>query len=69
METDDGVTFRPDTAQAAEIRKEANYAGVRVTLLGLINGARCPIQVDIGFGDAVTPGPEDVQYPRTSPLA
>ena len=63
METDDGVTFRPDTVQAAEIRMEANYAGVRVTLLGLIDGARCPIQVDIGFGDAVTPGPEDVQYP------
>ena len=35
METDDGVTVRPDTVQAAEIRKEANYAGVRVTLLGL----------------------------------
>jgi hypothetical protein len=55
--------FRPDTIQAAEIRKEANYAGVRVTLLGLIDGARCPIQVDIGFGDAVTPGPEEVRYP------
>jgi len=36
---------------------------VRVTLLGLIDGARCPIQVDIAFGDAVTPGPEDVEYP------
>ena len=33
MDTEDGVTFRPDTVQAAEIRKEANYAGVRVTLL------------------------------------
>jgi hypothetical protein len=30
-------------------------------LLGLIDGARCPIQIDIGFGDAVTQGPEDVQ--------
>jgi predicted nucleotidyltransferase component of viral defense system len=63
LETDDGVAFRPETVQAAEIRKEANCAGVRVTLLGLIDGARCPIQVDIGFGDVVTPGPEDVQYP------
>lgn len=61
--TSDGVTFQPDTVQAAEIRKEANYAGVRVTLLGLIDEARCPIQLDIGFGDAVTPEPEDVQYP------
>ena len=67
MDTEDGVTFRPDTVQAAGIRKEANYAGVRVTLLGLIDGARCPVQIDIGFGDAVTPGPEEVQYPVMLP--
>lgn len=67
IDTSDGVMFRPDTVQAAEIRKETNYAGVRVTLLGLIDGARCPIQIDIGFGDAVTPGPEDVQYPVMLP--
>ena len=63
VDAEDGVTFKPDTVQAAEIRKEANYAGVRVTLLGLIDGARCPVQIDIGFGDVVTPGPEEVQYP------
>lgn len=28
-----------------------------------IDGARCQIQVEFGFGDAVTPGPEDVEYP------
>lgn len=67
LDTDDGVTFQSETVKAAEIRKEANYAGVRVTLLGLIDGARCPIQIDIGFGDAVTPGPEDVQYPVMLP--
>lgn len=63
IETFDGVTFHPDSVRAAEIRKEADYAGVRVTLLGVIDGARCQIQIDIGFGDAVTPGPEDVEYP------
>ena len=63
IETHDGVTFQADTVHAAEIRKEANYAGVRVMLLGVIDGARCQIQIDIGFGDAVTPGPEDVDYP------
>jgi hypothetical protein len=67
VDTEDGVTFRPDTVQAAEIRKEANYAGVRLTLLGLIDGARCPVQIDIGFGDAVTPGPEEVRYPAMLP--
>ncbi len=29
----------------------------------MIDGARCQIQIDIGFGDAITPGPEDVDYP------
>ena len=67
VDAEDGVTFKPDTVQAAEIRKEANYAGVRVTLLDLIDGARCPVQIDIGFGDAVTPGPEEVQYPVMLP--
>lgn len=63
IEGDDGIVFQADTVKAAEIRKEANYAGVRVTLMGLLDGARCPVQIDIGFGDAVVPGPEDAQYP------
>lgn len=67
IDADDGVIFRADSVQAIEIRKDANYAGVRITLLGLIDGARCPVQIDIGFGDAVTPGPEDVSYPVMLP--
>lgn len=63
LDVDDGVSFQPDTVQAAEIRKEANYAGVRITLLGLIDGARCSIQIDIGYGDAVTPEPQVIEYP------
>ena len=63
MDYDDGVVFKPDSVNVSEIRKEANYSGVRVTMIGMIDGARSSIQVDIGFGDAVTPGPEDVLYP------
>lgn len=63
IEVDDGIVFQPDSVKAAEIRKEANYAGVRVTLMALLDGARCPVQLDIGFGDAVVPGPEEVHYP------
>lgn len=61
--SEDGIVFQADSVKAAEIRKEANYAGVRVTMIGLLDGARCPVQIDIGFGDAVTPGPDNVQYP------
>ncbi|MDP2228877.1 MAG: nucleotidyl transferase AbiEii/AbiGii toxin family protein [Moraxellaceae bacterium] len=63
IEAHDGAAFQPDTVHTSEIRKEASYAGVRVMLLGMIDGARCQIQIDIGFGDAVTPGPEEVEYP------
>lgn len=63
MGGDDGIVFQADTVKAAEIRKEANYAGVRVTMTSLLDGARSPVQIDIGFGDAVVPGPEDAQYP------
>jgi len=63
IEVEDGIAFQPESVKAAEIRKEANYAGVRVTLMGILDGARCPVQIDIGFGDAVVPGPEEVLYP------
>jgi hypothetical protein len=66
-EPDDGIRFQPETVRAEEIRKEANYAGIRVTLVGLLAGARCPVQVDVGFGDAVTPAPEPVDYPVMLP--
>jgi hypothetical protein len=67
IEVEDGIVFQPDSVKAAEIRKEANYAGVRVTLMGMLDSARCPIQIDIGFGDAVVPEPEDVLYPIILP--
>lgn len=63
IECDDGIVFLPETVNAEEIRKEAGYPGVRVTLRGELDGARCSVQVDIGFGDAVTPAPETTSYP------
>jgi len=63
IENEDGIVFDPNSVKGAEIRKEANYAGIRITLLGLLDNARCPVQVDVGFGDAVVPGPESVSYP------
>lgn len=67
IDAGDRVIFQPGSVKAAEIRKEANYAGVRITLLGLIDSARCSVQIDVGFGDAVTPGPENVSYPVMLP--
>jgi hypothetical protein len=60
---DDGMVFDQTSVQAARIRKDANYAGVRVTLTGKLDVARCSVQIDIGYGDAVTPAAELVQFP------
>ncbi len=60
---DDGVTFDSAGLEAAPIREEAEYSGVRVRTTAMIAGARIPIQVDIGFGDAVTPAPVEIDYP------
>lgn len=60
---DDGLRFAPETVRAAPIREGANYSGVRVHLQAALAGARLPLQIDIGFGDAVTPAPHDLVYP------
>jgi hypothetical protein len=59
----DGIEFIPETVRAAPIREEQEYDGIRVTLVGLLHQARIPLQVDIGFGDVVTPGPERIEFP------
>jgi predicted nucleotidyltransferase component of viral defense system len=59
----DGIEFDPDSVVTEEIRKEAGYAGARVLVSGELARARFKTQVDIGFGDAVTPGPLDATYP------
>lgn len=63
MEVEDGIAFDPESVRGSAIRKEAGYGGVRIDLLAKLDGARITLQVDIGFGDAVTPAPESVSYP------
>jgi predicted nucleotidyltransferase component of viral defense system len=60
---EDGIRFDPASVTAEEIRKEASYRGVRVVIVGELARARCRTQIDVGFGDAVTPAPVDSVYP------
>lgn len=60
---DDGIVFDPSSVTVEEIRKEAGYGGVRVLILGELANARCRTQIDVGFGDAVTPAPVQSVYP------
>ena len=59
----DGIKFMPDTVRALPIREAQAYDGIRVTVMGILHQARIPLQIDIGFGDAVTPEPERITFP------
>ncbi|MBP8229355.1 MAG: nucleotidyl transferase AbiEii/AbiGii toxin family protein [Xylophilus sp.] len=63
IEVEDGIVFDPASVKGSVIRKDAGYGGVRIDLQAKLDGARIVLQVDIGFGDAVTPAPESVSYP------
>jgi hypothetical protein len=65
----DGLEFLPDTMRATEIREDQEYQGVRVLFEARLENAIIPIQIDIGYGDAVTPAPEDITYPTVLDFA
>lgn len=60
---DDGLVFDPASVDAAGIREDTLYGGVRIKLLARLGTAEIPIQVDVGVGDAVTPSPEMTEFP------
>ena len=63
IEADDGVHFDLKNLRIDAIREELEYGGSRLRTTAALAGARIPITVDIGFGDAIAPGTEDVNLP------
>jgi Nucleotidyl transferase AbiEii toxin, Type IV TA system len=60
---EDGLIFAADTVAVEAIREDQEYGGQRVKLEARLAGARIDLQVDVGFGDAITPGAEAVAFP------
>lgn len=60
---DDGISFLSENIRGLEIREDQEYDGVRIMLDARMGRAKIPVQVDIGFGDAVTPAAETAVYP------
>lgn len=59
----DGLVFDPDSIQAERITEDADYEGIRIRFKGRLDSARANMQIDIGFGDIVFPGPELSELP------
>ena len=59
----DGLEFVPESVRGDMIKEGDEYEGVRIVATALLGVARISLQIDIGFGDAVTPDPEEVIFP------
>jgi predicted nucleotidyltransferase component of viral defense system len=60
---DDGLEFQAETVRGERIREDEEYEGVRVHLEARLAAARIKVQVDVGFGDVMTPAPRETEYP------
>lgn len=60
---EDGLIFLPESVWAEERRDKETYPGLHVELTAHLGTARIPLRIDLGFGDAVTPSPQEVEVP------
>lgn len=63
QDADDGVQFDANALRIDRIREELEYGGLRLRTTASISGARISLTIDIGFGDALEPGAEELDYP------
>ncbi len=59
----DGLVFGDRGISISEIREAQDYPGKRIKLPAHLGNARLNLQIDVGFGDAVTPEPSEIDYP------
>ncbi|MBX9463032.1 MAG: nucleotidyl transferase AbiEii/AbiGii toxin family protein [Aquamicrobium sp.] len=63
QDAEDSIVFDPDTLRVDRIRDKLDYGGLRLRAIASVGGARINLTIDIGFGDALEPGAEVVDYP------
>jgi predicted nucleotidyltransferase component of viral defense system len=60
---DDGLVFDASSLESGAIREEQEYGGIRAVLIARLAAAKIRLQIDVGFGDVITPQAIDVDYP------
>jgi hypothetical protein len=63
IEENDGILFDVEALRVELIREELEYGGLRLRTTARLAGARIRVVIDIGFGDAVEPGVEEIILP------
>lgn len=60
---DDGLHFDTENILAATFGEDSDHGAIRVRTSAQLGVAIVPVQIDIGFGDIVTPAPLELEYP------
>lgn len=58
----DELVFDTEAITAEPIRDGSEYDGLRIRIRARLGESDIPIQVDVGFGNAIVPGPEEKEY-------
>lgn len=70
---EDGIVFDTDSIETEEINENRVYKGIRLHVTAQLDTVRQKITMDIGFGDVITPEPQELEYPpatgRTAPVS
>lgn len=64
---EDGLVFDSQSVSVEETQLDADYQGIRIKLIALLERTRIPVQVDIGFSDELTSKAESIEYPNILP--
>jgi predicted nucleotidyltransferase component of viral defense system len=59
----DGILFDVEELRIDLIREQLEYGGLRLRTTARLAGARITVVIDIGFGDAIEPGVEEINLP------
>lgn len=67
IKLDDSIFFNPQTIKSIAINDQKEYHGTRLIVEVTFDSMKENIQIDIGFGDIVTPQPIYLNYPVLLP--
>ena len=63
IEYEDGVTFDANSVEAENIVEDGDYHGIRIKFYAYMENSKERVQLDIGFGDKMTSGPIEIEFP------
>ncbi|MCO5971796.1 nucleotidyl transferase AbiEii/AbiGii toxin family protein [Actinoallomurus soli] len=63
LPVDDGIEFDGESRKTSVIRDDDEYGGLRIVIPATVAHSQLRLQLDVSFGDPVTPGARRISYP------